>query len=217
MVVLYYMPLSSPCRAILLTAKAIGLDLELKSTNLLAGEHLTPQYLKMNPQHTIPTLDDNGLYLNESRAIIAYLVDSYAKDDSLYPKDTKKRALVHQKLDFDNGTLYRGVQEAYYPIFLAKKKPTAAGLEKLDNALTFLETYLTQTKYVAGNNLTIADLTVAATLATAEACSHSFAKFPKVTEYFGRLKREVKDYQASNQQGADDFKGFVEESLKVAE
>lgn len=41
-----------------------------------------------------------------SRAILAYLVSSYAKDDTLYPQDVRMRALVDQRVQFDLGTLY---------------------------------------------------------------------------------------------------------------
>lgn len=45
--VLYYTILSPPVRAVLLTAAAIGLELELREVNLLDKEHLTPEYLKV--------------------------------------------------------------------------------------------------------------------------------------------------------------------------
>lgn len=45
--VLHYRILSPPSRAVLLTAKAIGINLELKDINLLKGEHLTPEYRKV--------------------------------------------------------------------------------------------------------------------------------------------------------------------------
>ena len=43
----YYFPASAPCRAVQMAAKAVGVDLNLKLINLKAGEHLTPEYLKV--------------------------------------------------------------------------------------------------------------------------------------------------------------------------
>jgi len=70
----------------------------------------------MNPHHTVPTMDDNGFYLYESRAILQYLANAYGKNDSYYPKDPKKRALVDQRLQFDQGTLYKGFLDAYVSV-----------------------------------------------------------------------------------------------------
>lgn len=44
---LYYTPGSAPCRSILLTAKLVGVDLNLKLVNLHEGEHLKPEFLKV--------------------------------------------------------------------------------------------------------------------------------------------------------------------------
>lgn len=44
----YYLPGSSPCRSVLMTAKAIGVALNMKITNLKAGEHLTPEFVKVS-------------------------------------------------------------------------------------------------------------------------------------------------------------------------
>jgi glutathione S-transferase len=45
---LYYMPASTPCRPVLLLAKAVGVDLNLKQINLMEKEHLTPEFLKVS-------------------------------------------------------------------------------------------------------------------------------------------------------------------------
>jgi glutathione S-transferase len=103
---LYYLPASAPCRSAMMVARVLGLEVNLKLVDLMAGEQMKPEFLKINPQHNVPTIDDDGFYLNESRVICTYLIQKYAKDDTLYPKDAAKRALVDQRLYFDMGTLY---------------------------------------------------------------------------------------------------------------
>lgn len=44
----YYIPGSAPCRAVQMTAKAVGVELNLKLTNLMAGEHLKPEYIAVS-------------------------------------------------------------------------------------------------------------------------------------------------------------------------
>lgn len=67
--------------------------------------------LKLNPQHTVPTMVDDGMTLWESRAIITYLCNQYAPNSSLYPSDVHDRALVDRWLQFDLGTLFKSLFE----------------------------------------------------------------------------------------------------------
>jgi glutathione S-transferase len=43
----YYLPPSPPCRAVLLLAKRLGIEFNLKTINILAGEQLTPEFIKV--------------------------------------------------------------------------------------------------------------------------------------------------------------------------
>lgn len=45
---LYYLPLSAPCRSIMMLAQTLGIELNLKRLDLFAGEHLTPEFLKVS-------------------------------------------------------------------------------------------------------------------------------------------------------------------------
>jgi len=45
--VLYYDPMSAPCRTVLLTAEALNIELELKHLNLREGDHMKPKFLKV--------------------------------------------------------------------------------------------------------------------------------------------------------------------------
>lgn len=103
--------------------------MQIKPVNLFAKEQLAPEYLKMNPQHCVPTIDDDGFYLWESRgeiirsqsrfesdlnfiirlpfsAISQYLVEAKAPGSTLMPTEPAARALVMQRLYFDAGTFY---------------------------------------------------------------------------------------------------------------
>lgn len=60
----------------------------------------------------MPTIDDDGFILTESRAIIIYLAEKYSEIDpfNLYPKDTHSRAIVNQRLFFDACLLYPAIR-----------------------------------------------------------------------------------------------------------
>lgn len=44
---LYHIPASAPCRAVRLAAAAVGVDLNLKMVDLMAGEQLKPEFIKV--------------------------------------------------------------------------------------------------------------------------------------------------------------------------
>ena len=62
---LYYFVMSPYSRSVLLTVRALGLDVELKTIDLTKKEQLEPGFVAINPQHTVPTLVDGDLLLTE--------------------------------------------------------------------------------------------------------------------------------------------------------
>uniref|UniRef100_A0A2M4ATB8 glutathione transferase n=1 Tax=Anopheles triannulatus TaxID=58253 RepID=A0A2M4ATB8_9DIPT len=206
----YYLPLSAPCQSVLLVAKALGLQLNLKQLNLFTEEHLKPEFLKINPQHTIPTLVDNDVVLWESRAIITYMCEKYGKNDSLYPRDPKKRALVNQRLYFDMGTLYQRFSQAFYPVMMQGQQLNPELVAKLDEALEFLEVFLEKTSFVAGDKLTVADLCILSSITTIDVTvGHDLSKYQQIQRWYGQLKESVGGYQEICHDGAVKFREQV--------
>lgn len=105
-VTLYHSSYSPPSRVALLTIRYLNIDAKIHHMDMMNGENMEEYYLKINPQHTIPTLDDNGFYLNESRAIASYLAETRAPGSALFPKDPKEQAIINQRLYYDMGTLF---------------------------------------------------------------------------------------------------------------
>ncbi|KAG5333822.1 GST1C transferase, partial [Acromyrmex heyeri] len=211
---LYLVVGSAPCRAVRLAAAAIGVDLNLKNMDLKAGEHLKPEFIKMNPQHTVPTLDDNGLHLWESRAIMTYLANQYDKNGSLYPKDPKKRALVDQRLYFDLGTLYQSFINYYYQLIITGVTPEQAKYDKMNDALSFLDKFLEGENYVAGKTLTLADLALAVTISNYQIVDHDLSKYSNILRWFAKIQAEAPKYNEVEGVGIKAFTDFVENARK---
>lgn len=191
---LYYAPYATASRSVLMTLATVGVSANRIWINTAEKEQLKPEFVKLNPQHTIPTLVDNGFVVWESRAIITYLAEKYGKDDSLYPKDPQKRALVNQRLYFDLGTLGLSFIEYYVPR-LQGKSADPEKLKKIETAFDYLNTFLEGQKYVAGDKLTIADIAILSTTTSFVALYFDLSKFPNVASWYERLQKEVSGWE----------------------
>ena len=73
----------------------------------------TPQYLSLNPNGLVPTIEDDGLVLWESNAIVRYLAAKHATGD-LWPDDLKTRAEADQWMDWSSSTFWPALR----PLFI---------------------------------------------------------------------------------------------------
>ncbi|KAH8357747.1 hypothetical protein KR200_002819 [Drosophila serrata] len=209
-IVLYGVDMSPCVRAVKLTLKALNLEYEYKEMNLQKGEHLTEEFLKKNPQHTVPVLEDNGTAIWDSHAIATYLVDKYAKSDELYPKDLIKRANVNQRLYFDASVIYASLVNLVAPFWL--NGVTELPQEKLDSAhrgLQMLETFLSSGTYLVGDTLTLADLVTGPTVSALQAVVDiEPTVYPKITAWMERLN-EIAYYKDINEAAAQGYISFL--------
>src|SRR5713101_8100620 len=72
-----------------------ALAYERKVLSFSAGDTRKPEFVALNPRHTVPTLVDGDFVLYESNAITAYLDDAYpGRGAPLFPGDAKTRATL---------------------------------------------------------------------------------------------------------------------------
>ncbi|XP_017110731.2 inactive glutathione S-transferase D3-like [Drosophila elegans] len=212
---LYYLPLVSACRSVLMVAKALNLDLNKKLLNTLNKEQLNPDFIKINPQHTIPTLVDNGFVIWESRAVAVYLIEQYAKDDSLYPKDPRKQAVINQRLYFDMGSMYPSLANYYYKVFITGQYGREEEFRKVQEAFDFLNTFLEGQEFVAGDQYTVADIAILASVSTFDALEFDLSKYPNVARWYANAKKITPGWE-ENWAGAQDVKKVVDEKRNAA-
>ncbi|XP_018800162.1 PREDICTED: glutathione S-transferase 1-like [Bactrocera latifrons] len=199
--VLYGLERSPPVRAVLLTLNALNLEFELKEVDTFKGEQYSEEQLKKNPAHTIPVLEVDGKYIADSHAIIAFLASKYGKDDSLYPKDLYQRAIVDQRLHYENGVIFNETLKQRLRPLLTSELPQAAvdeAFKAICDVYTVLEAYLNQNKYMAADHLTIADLSLLTTVAVMDLIVPVVAdKWPKLTAWLENMK-QLPYYEKAN-------------------
>merc|ERR1711915_183919 len=215
----YGMGLSAPCRIVNMTAECLAIEYDFKVVNLMTGDHMKPEFLALNPMHNIPTMKDGEFVMNESRAIAAYLVNKYGKDDALYPKDPKVRARVDQRLYFDMGVFYKAFGECVNPLMFKGAKPEQEKFDKLKEVLGWLDGFVADDKFAAGNDeMTIGDLSLLSTYSTLKAAELSeldLSEFSNVAVWFEKCCGLIPNYEKANGEGAASFGEFYK--LKASE
>src|ERR1700733_437324 len=167
-------------------AEELGLKYEHNDLAPRSSGTRTPEYLALNPNARVPTIEDDGFVLSESMAINLYLAKKHGK---LYPTDAKHEALAWQWSFWETDRLDR--QMTTYAnnasaLPEAERNPAAAkaAWDEIAPALDVLEIALGKVQWLAGNEFTVADLNVAA--AMYRALSFDLGKWPKVHEWLHR-------------------------------
>ena len=147
----------------------------------------TPEYLALNPNARVPTIEDDGFVLSESMAINLYLAKRHAS--SLYPADPRNEALAWQWSLWETDRLDRQlVSYANHSTALpaADRKPeiAEAAWAEIVPALDVLEIALKKSAWLAGNDFSVADLNVAGALY--RGLSMDLGRWPNVTAWLQR-------------------------------
>ncbi|CAK1545467.1 unnamed protein product [Leptosia nina] len=197
---LYKYDLSPPVRSVLWVIEALKLPVQFVEVNFLKNEHLTEEFKKINPQHTVPTLVDDDFVLADSHAIITYLLNKYGKDDFLYPAEPKLRAIVEQRLHFDSGILFPAIRGAFGPVVFQGRRNSQEEFDKIKAAYEFTEQFATNT-WLAGDQFTIADICCVTSVSSLDEIIPIDAKtYPNLYAWFKRCS-ELDIYKSKNVPG----------------
>ncbi|KAH9849528.1 glutathione S-transferase [Lenzites betulinus] len=159
--------LSTCTKRVRLILEELGLKYEFVSVDFSKGEHKAPAYVAKQPFGQLPYLDDDGFGLYESRAIARYLALKYGGIGKLIPEpsDLQKVALFEQAAsvelsNFDPIAHSLTLENIFKPMFGGKTDPAVVATLKttLEGKLAAYDVILGKTKYLAGDELTLADL-----------------------------------------------------------
>ncbi len=180
--------------------RAAGLDFEEVD---VWGKTTSPEFMGKYPAHLTPMLEEDGLpngALGESCAIMQYLCNKHGLD-RFYPTDPAERAMVDNAMFYLIGTFYPLLTRATYPTLgfpqypgevgtsdaddeakaRAQKEAEAALAEPLEVFHTF---FMDGKKFIGGDEPSIADIRLAATLEFLRAIDYEFPAWSR--EVHGR-------------------------------
>ncbi|XP_060654263.1 glutathione S-transferase 1-like [Drosophila nasuta] len=202
--ILYGFDPSIPVRPVKLTLAALQLPYEFVEVNVFSQQQMSEEYLKKNPQHTIPMLEDDGACIWDSHAIMCYLVSKYGKDDSLYPNDLLKRAIVNQRLYFESGVVFADAIRRTNMMAFSGTPVTKDRIDAIVEVYNLMEAFLKDHDYIAGDILTIADFSLISPISSLVCyVKIDAAKFAKLTAWVKRM--EKLPYYSENAVGAEIF------------
>ncbi|EQB29825.1 glutathione S-transferase family protein [Sphingobium ummariense] len=184
---LYHHPLSGHSHRAVLFASLLGVPHELVEVDLMAGAHKQPAFLKLNPFGQVPVLEDDGVVIADSNAILVYLAKK-ADGGEWLPEDPQGAALVQRWLSVAAGEVAYGPAAArLITVFGAKFNPDEV-IARAHVLLGRLEAHLSESEWLAGPRPTIADIAVYSYVARAPEGNVDLSGYPGVNAFLARIE-----------------------------
>lgn len=180
-------------RKVVWAAQEVGVPFTRTDAGMAFGIVKTPEYLALNPNALVPTLQDGDLTLWESNAIVRYLCAKYSPDH-LYPQDLVKRFDAERWMDWQQTTLNRASGGAFLQLIRTpqdKRDPAviAQSVAAMEPLLLQLDQHLSSRAYMAGDTFSMADIPVACDI-------HRWFGLPRERAHLPHLERWYASIQA---------------------
>lgn len=185
--------ISGNCLKVKWTLDLLGEEYEWIETSVLKGETRTEPFLALNPAGQVPLLiTPKGKPLAQSNAIILYLAEKHG--GGLLPEKTFDRAKVYEWLFWEQYSHepYIAVRR-FLMAFLEKPEAELDPklLERGNAALDRMERQLARSRWIAGDDFTLADISLIAYTRFAPDGGFDLDAFPAVKAWIARVEKRL--------------------------
>lgn len=163
----YGPPLSTAVSRVLACLLEKDVQFQLIPVNMSKGEHKSPDFLKIQPFGQVPAFQDENISIFESRAICRYLCEKYPEkgNKGLYGTNPLAKASIDEWVEaegqsFNPPSSVLVFQLAFAPRMKLKQDPAliSQNEEKLGKVLEVYEKRLGESRFLAGDEFSLADL-----------------------------------------------------------
>ncbi|HEX3062329.1 MAG TPA: glutathione S-transferase [Usitatibacter sp.] len=184
-------------------ADELGLVYERIDVGGAFGGTKTPEYLAMNPNSYVPTLEEDGFTLYESNAIVRYLAarDPHAR---LWPKDLRARADSDRWMEWQSNTFTPAMRDMFWQLIRTPEaERDAAAIEKSraasERLAAILDAQLARHEYLTPNGFTAGDLVVGCSAHRWLNLPIERPKLPNLERWYALLKSRPASRQVTSQ------------------
>ena len=183
----YRHALSGHCHRVELMLSLLGLPATFIDVDLAAGEHKAPPFLDMNAFAQVPVLDDQGVILADSNAILVYLERRYGSSRWL-PDDPLIQAQVQRWLSVAAGPLANSAMKArLVTVFNAPfdPEPLIADAHEL---FAIVDAHLEHQPFLAGEHASLAEISLYSYIAHAPEGNVSLEPYRHIRAWLERVE-----------------------------
>lgn len=185
---LFYWPMSHNARKVRMLAQHLELPVEEVAISMQEKEHKAPEFLAINPMGQVPVIQDGDYAVWQANGALIYLAAQSEND--LLGQSAREWGHITQWLVWQSAELsgpvtalhvenyFKRVQNA--PVD-AKKK--ASAIARLNELLTILEVSLSETGYLVGSRLTVADFAMIGDFSHARNAQFPLDDYPNISAW----------------------------------
>ncbi|QFY63883.1 glutathione S-transferase (plasmid) [Rhizobium grahamii] len=184
---LYHYPLSGHAHRAVLFLSLLGVKADLVEVDIPNGGHKAPDYLKLNPFGQVPVLEDEGVVVNDSNAILVYVATKLNRKDWL-PDDLPTIAKVQKWLSVAAGEIAYGPCAARLITVFGADFRADEVIARAHRILKLIESELTEHRFIVGDRPTIADVALYSYIANAPEGNVDLKPYPEVRHWLARIE-----------------------------
>ena len=192
MLTIWGRPNSINVQKVMWTVGELGLDHERKDVGGAFGRLDQPDYLAKNPNGLIPTLEDGGVAIWESHAIVRYLAANY-DSGGLWPSEPGARGIADQWMDWMHTVILKDMGPVFWGLIRTAPEDRdmasiQAGIEGMGRSWRILDAHLADRPFVSGESLTIGDIPVGCACYRYYALDIERPALPNIDAWYERLQ-----------------------------
>ena len=185
---LYWFPLSGHAHRAQLMLSLLDIPHELIALDLANGAHKAPEYIADHPFGQVPLLDDNGVKVWDSNAILVYLATKYDHARRWLPEDPVNAADVQKWLSIAAGPIFNGPCAVRLVKLFNADFDHARALKAAIDLYEVIEGYLTEREFLAGDQATIADVAAYSYIAHSPEGGADLTPYTAINAWLGRIE-----------------------------